>query len=229
MALKCVLVEDDLVARTILSKYIERNRELIKVAEFETADEVLIYLKDNDADILFVDINLPGMSGMELVKQLNNAYEIIFVTAEEGHAVEAFAHRVTDYLLKPIEPERFEQAIENAAKNINAFRKVIENQAYIFVKSEGKYIRILLSELLYIEALADYVIFNTGEKKHIVHYTMKGIEKQLPLNFSRVHRSYIINTSKVEYIEDQNLYINKKSIPIGASYKDALFRAINIL
>lgn len=229
MSYKCVIVEDDMVARTILSKYIEREASLEKLAEFENGNEALEFLKENDADILFVDINLPGISGMDMVKQLNNAYEIVFVTAEEAHAVEAFAHRVTDYLLKPIEPDRFQQAVVKAQQNIKSFNSMIKDQDLIFVKSEGKYVRIILDELLFIEALADYVIFNTAEKKHIVHYTMKGIEKQLPGNFLRVHRSYIINTTKIEYIEEQTIYVRKKAIPIGASYKHQLFRTINIL
>lgn len=228
--LNCLVVDDDPIFRQYISKQIQETPGLKLVTESESAVNAIDLLEEHDVDIIFLDVQMPEMTGIELVQRLNNGYEVILVTSNDTYAVDAFDNKVTDYLVKPFEYGRFSQSIEKARKNIEAFRKKKELLEHIFVKSDGKVVHLRLQDILFIEALADYVVINTEAKKYIVHHTMKGVEKKLPTTrFCRVHRSFIVNLERIDFIEDLSVHINVKSIPIGASYKEKLFSNLNFL
>lgn len=230
MGLNCMIVDDDQVSRSIIRHYIEKTKNLALQYECSSGIEAANLLKEGDIDIIYLDIEMPEMSGMDLIKTLKRDYEIILITSAKEYAVEAFEKSVTDYMVKPIDYARFLMATEKALKNIEHIQKQNEQYKDIYVRSDSKFIRIELSKLLMVEALADYVVFFTENKKHIVHYTMKGIELKLPKSyFARVHRSYIVNMTKIEGLEDNAILINGKPVPIGASYKDEFFQRLNFL
>jgi len=228
--LNCMIVDDDPIFRQYISKQIKETNGLKLITEAESAAVALDLLEEHEVDIIFLDVQMPEMTGIELVQRLNNGYEVILVTANDSYAVDAFEQKVTDYLVKPFEYDRFSQAINKAQKNIEAFRKKKNIIEHIFIKSDGKIVHLRLQDILYVEALADYVVINTEAKKYIVHHTMKGVEKKLPVHrFVRVHRSFIVNIEKIDYIEDLTVHIKAKSIPIGASYKETLYNTMNFL
>jgi len=232
MNIKCMIVDDESISRKILNKYIQKTEFLSLSHELTNGLEAAnILLKEEaDIDLIFLDVEMPEMSGIELMESLDNSYQIVLTTSAETYAVEAFEHRVVDYLIKPIEYSRFLKAGVKARENLESMQKNLENQTEIFIKSESRLVRVKVDEINYIEALADYVIFNTLKGKFIVHYTMKGIEKRLPSTlFARVHRSYIVNKSKIDNVEDMIIAIGDKSVPIGASYKENLYKRLNIL
>lgn len=230
MDYKCIVVDDDEMSRNLIKHYIEKTTFLNFVCDFSNAIEASNYLKEDNVDIIFLDVKMPEMSGMEFIQILEKDYEVILITSASDYAVEAFEKSVTDFLVKPAEYPRFLQAAQKAKKNIDKQRDYIQDQTELYVRTDSKLVRIPLDGILYVEALADYVIIHTPEKKHIVHFTMKGIENRLPIKqFARIHRSYIVNTNKIELLEDNSILINKKFIPIGASYKESLMERLNLL
>ncbi len=227
---KCIVVDDDPMSLQVIKHFVEKTNFLELKHECQSAIEASNILREENVDLIFLDIRMPEMSGMDLVKSLEDDYEIVLVTSETDHAIEAIEYNVTDYLVKPIEYRRFLKAAEKSRKNIERLIDLNDTQKDIYVKSEAKIVKIDLDDILYIEALADYVIINTSEKRHIVHSTMKGIEKKMPSkNFIRVHRSYIVNTDKIMSMEDLNIRIGEKFIPIGASFKAAFLDKLNFL
>lgn len=233
MVLNCMLVDDDEMSLLLIKNFIEKTEFLNLSVECHSgieASNILINEKNNDIDLVFIDIEMPEMSGMELAKTIGNVYPIIFITSNKEYALEAFEieENVLDYLVKPVDYSRFLKASKKALELREKELQYAEKENHIFVKSDSRFVRILYTELIFVEALADYVIFNTVKGKYIVHHTMKGIEKRLPVSlFSRIHRSFIINRDRVNYIEDFNVAIGDKIIPIGATYKEKFSQKIN--
>ncbi|MEQ9467173.1 MAG: LytTR family DNA-binding domain-containing protein [Ekhidna sp.] len=234
MALNCMVVDDDKMSRLVIKKFIDKTDSLILSHDLDNtkeASDILLGESANDVDVVFLDIEMPGMSGLELVKSLQHAYNVILVTSKKEYAIEAFEDSVADYLVKPVEYERFMKAVNKVKDRLEKEKLLAEQEDHIYVKSDGRLFRLSYDNILFVEALADYVIFNTASgKKHIVHHTMKGIEKRLPESiFSRVHRSYIINRNKIDKIEDLQVFIGEKTFSIGASYKESLMDRFNLL
>ncbi len=229
-----MVVDDDKMSRLVINKFIDKTDFLTLTHDLDNtkeASDILLGESSNDVDVVFLDIEMPGMSGLELVKSLQSAYNVILVTSKSEYATEAFEDSVADYLVKPVEYERFLKAANKVRENLKKEQILAEKEDHIYVKSDGKLYRLAYDNVLFVEALADYVIFNTEVgRKHIVHHTMKGIEKRLPESiFSRVHRSYIINRTKINRIEDLQVYIGEKNFSIGASYKESLMEKFNML
>ena len=230
MQYRCMAVDDDPVSRKIVKHFISQTNFLTLAYECETAIDAANILAEDDVDILFLDINMPEMSGMDLVQHLDDHYEVIMVTSNTDFAIEAFEKSVTDYLVKPLEYGRFLQASHKAKTNIESLRQGSEKYNDIFVRSDSKLVRVCLDEIMYIEALADYVIIHTFNQKYIVHSTMKGLAMRLPpSSFSRVHRSFIVNHHRIDSMEDVNISIADRTIPVGASYKDNFLSKLNLL
>ena len=226
----CMILDDEAISRLVIRHLIAQTDFLELSYEFSNPLEALVYL--SKVDLLFLDVEMPGMTGLQLLDVTENLPQIIMITSKSEYAVSAFEHNVTDYLVKPVQYPRFLKAVMKAREQheLHNLNQVPANAATdIFVRSESRIVRIDLSKVLYIEALADYVLLHTSEEKHIVHSTMKALERKLPLDFVRVHRSYILNLSKIAAIEDLNVIIQKKLIPIGASYKDAFLKRLNFL
>jgi DNA-binding LytR/AlgR family response regulator len=228
--LNCIVVDDDEMSRRVVVHFIEKTKSLQLSKEFDNAIDAVQYLDEEHVDIIFLDVQMPEMSGMDFINSLEKDIDIILITSEQKYAVEAFEKKVTDYLVKPIDYSRFLQAAQKAQTNIEATRTNTVKRREFYVRTDAKIVRISYEKILYVEALADYVIIQTDAKKHIVHFTMKGIVNRLPGNkFIRTHRSYIVNLDKIEALEDNSLLIGEKYIPIGASYKEALLGQLNFL
>jgi DNA-binding LytR/AlgR family response regulator len=230
MILNCIVVDDDEMSRKVVAHFVEKTKFLQLTKDFDNAIDALKYLDEEHVDIIFLDVQMPEMTGMEFINTLEKDIEIILITSEEKYAVEAFEKKVTDYLVKPIEYGRFLQAAQEAERIVEAKRSAAQDRKEFYVRTDAKIVRIPFQKIQFVEALADYVIIQTENKKHIVHFTMKGIVSRLPEdNFVRTHRSYIVNLDRIEALEDNSILIGEKYIPIGASYKDALLDRLNFL
>ena len=195
--------------------------------------EALQAFNSKQVDLLLLDIEMPDMSGLDLIKKLGNKRPlIIFTTAKKDYAVEAFELNVVDYLVKPISLPRFTQAIEKAQETVESNREEVkvEEQGFVFVKDNGVLKRISIDDILFLEAMGDYVKVHTGQKFHVVHATLKSIEEKLPLSkFVRVHRSYIVAINKIDYIQEGTISIGKTTIPVADTHKTNLNKRLNLL
>jgi len=197
--------------------------------------EAINYLKnEEEIHLIFLDIEMPEMNGIEFLNSLKNPPQIIIVSGKGKYAIDAFEYNVTDYLLKPVNYPRFYKAIDKATARFEQNKVHLVGKDEIFIKKNSTLVRLKYDDILWVEALENYVIFNTFKEKYTIHFTMKAIEQKLPSNkFTRVHRSYIVNTSSIDVIEDNAIIIKtddgSKNIPIGKSYKDKLMKDINLI
>ncbi len=227
--MNCLIVDDEDISRKILEKFIAQTDSLRLSGSCSNAIEAVKLLKNEEIDLIFLDIEMPEMSGIELIETVKEIPQIIFVTAKENYAVEAFEHNVTDYLLKPITYARFLKSVDKA---IEIYNKQGESgyPGYIFVKVDSKLMKMDLADINFVEAQGDYVQLHTRKGKHLIYSTMKHIEAKLPKKeFARVHRSYIVRIERIADITENNLMIEKQIIPIGEKYKSDLLRKLNIL
>lgn len=217
--MKCLIVDDEPAAREILKTYIEDTPELSLAGTCKDALEARGWLEDHSADLLFVDINMPKLSGLSFIKTLSEPPLIILTTAYSEHALDGFDLGVTDYLLKPFSFERFLQSVEKAGKHFRQ-KDNNENNA-VTVKTDGKLYRINLDDILYAESQGDYVTLYTSEKKFTFYDTLSRFVQESPGNsLIRVHRSWIVNLSNIDYVEGNMIRIDDQAIPIGSSYKE---------
>jgi DNA-binding LytR/AlgR family response regulator len=231
--MNCIIIDDDLMSRKIIEEFVARTDQLNLVNSYENAvDAINAFSNEEDIDLIFLDIEMPEMSGIDFLKTLQNPPQIIIISSKDKYALDAFNYDVIDYLLKPITYSRFFKAINKA--NVRFKNKVDSKENEIFIKKNSALVRLKYDEILWIEALENYVIFNTFTDRYTIHFTMKAIEQKLPAHqFTRVHRSFIVNTSSINVIEDNSVIIKtkdgSKSIPIGKSYKDKLMGDINLI
>ncbi len=216
MSINCIIVEDEPIARDILRQYISDVPNLALLKEFEDGLSAYNYLKTESVDLIFLDINMPKLSGISLLKSLQNPPKVILTTAYSEYALDGYELDVVDYLLKPFSFERFLKAIHKV-ENQNSVKRTDE---FITVKADGKIYRISFSEILYIEAKGDYLTLTTESQKLTFYKTLKSILQELPAsNFLRVHKSYIIDLNKIDFVEGNLIHIQDNSIPIGKAYK----------
>jgi two-component system LytT family response regulator len=227
MKIKCLTIDDEPLALQQISSYIERTPFLESVALCQSAFEALDFIKNSEIDLMFVDINMPDINGIDFVKSLVNKPQIIFTTAYSEFAIEGFKVDAIDYILKPISYEVFLKAANKAKIWFDLNRKEPETlqttHDCLFVKSEYKLVRILLSEIKYIESANEYIqIYLTNGEPVTTLIRLKTMEEQLPKEkFMRVHRSFIVNLDQVKIIERNRIIFDKKVfIPIGEQYKD---------
>lgn len=227
MMIKCLAIDDEPLALKQLSSYIDKTPFLEMVALCRSAFEAMEYLADNEVDLMFVDINMPDLSGMDFVKSLVQKPQIIFTTAYSEYAIDGFKVDALDYILKPISYTSFLKAANKANTWFELNRKQTEpvqtTQDSIFVKSEYKMVRIVFSEIRYIESSNEYIqIHLTNSETVTTLIRLKGIEEQLPKDkFMRVHRSFIVNLDQVKMIERNRIVFDEKIyIPVGDQYKE---------
>lgn len=227
--LKCAVVDDSSLQRLSIVKLIKDHPNLKLVAEYNNAIETKNGLLDTEVDLIFLDIEMPILSGFDLLDDLPNKPQIIFVTGKTKYAFKAFDYDAIDYLHKPISKERFLNAVSKA---INLYKlkhdnTPVEDDNYIFVKSNLKNRKVFLNKLKYIEALGDYVKFVTEKDSFVVLATMKSFESQLPADkFLRIHKSYIVNLDKIERYNSRNIEIDKQQIPLSRHKKANLIEAL---
>ncbi len=228
MNIRCLIVDDEPLAQRVLEKYIADVPYLELAGKCSSALEAMEILHVKQTDLIFLDINMPKLSGIDFLKTQKDPPLIVITTAYPEYAVEGYELNVLDYLLKPIPFDRFLKAAEKAEEALlsrqlrasHALRSSREDDSFIFIKSSKKTFRISLSNILYIEALGDYVKVFTTEKMIVTYQSLKSIESLLPpRTFPRIHKSFIIALSKVELIEGSHVKIGDRMIPIGTNYK----------
>ena len=231
--MRCLIVDDNQLARMAMKQLVNQVQMLELVAECNDAMQAYNYLNNGQVDLLFLDIEMPGMTGIELTKKLGNKRPlIIFTTAKTDYAVEAFELNVVDYIVKPVSLARFLQAVEKAKETLDSNKQEVKIEAkeFVFVKDNGILKKLNLDDILYLEAMGDYVKVHTAQKFHVLHSTLKSIEEKLPLNkFLRIHRSYIVSLQKIDFIQDGIITIGKATIPVAETYKSALNKRLNLL
>lgn len=236
-----IIVDDEPLAQDVLETYIEKIGELNLVQKCSNALEANEALKTHDIDLMFLDIQMPQLTGIDFLKTLSKPPLVIFTTAYPNYAIEGFELNALDYLLKPISLERFMKAVNKAMDRIELERKdsaaeIVdasgENLDYIFVKADKKLIKVNYSDIIYIEGLKDYVIIRMDKNRIITLQTMKSLEEKLPSPiFKRIHRSYIINIEKINAIVGNMVEVVEKGqpkhLPIGKNYREDLLAIIN--
>ena len=236
MKLKVIIVDDEPMARSFLERYCEKNGNLQVSGAFEDAVTALDYLQKNEIDILFLDVEMPNLSGFQLLDQLSYMPKVILTTSKTDYAFNAFEYGVTDFLKKPVTFNRFQEAVTKITESLieKILKPVLKtppiNLEEIFIKSDGKLTRLNFQEILYIESLGDYVKYFTATKNYVTLSTLKAVEQKMSsINFMKVHRSYIVNLQKIKDIQDNSLVIEGKVIPISKSYKSEVMSRINVV
>lgn len=232
----CIIVDDEPVAREILENHLQKVDAVNVVATCKNAIEAFNKINSNQIHLIFLDINMPEISGLSFAKSINKNIKVIFTTAYREYAIDGFNLQAVDYLLKPISFERLLQAVnkflgENNVVESNTSTEIKpEKNDFIFVRADRKMVKINFSEINYIESYSDYLKFHLDEKIIITRETISSIEAKLPkTDFLRIHRSYIISVSKIASFTNEFIEIQKKAIPISRSYKkDVLFKLESI-
>ncbi len=222
-----IIVDDEAVSREALKHCVEQIKELDLVAECKNALEATQAINNHKVDLVFLDIEMPDMDGIDLVKNFEMP-NVVFVTSKPEFAADAFNLNAIDFITKPVELPRLLMAVEKVKK---ARKSDIENEAFVFIKHDSRYVKLNLGEIRYVEALADYVnIYVGNNKRYTILSTMKSLESRLPNeHFVRVHRSYIIRLDKIEEIEDNTITIDNKAIPISRSYRENIMKRLKML
>lgn len=228
--LSCCIVEDDAMSLKVIAALAERTGCLDILGKFTNANEAMAWLLRNEVDLVFLDVEMPGMTGIELLKTLPYTFQVIIVSANPDYAIDAFELSVTDYLLKPVKDyPRFLAAVTKVMNKVRS-RPAENAEENIFVKIDSLLLKLDLQSVLWIEAFGDYVKINTPEKVFTVYSTLTNILQKLPADkFIRVHRSFIVNLSKISNIDPNNLEINKRIIPVSQTYRDELLRRIKVV
>ena len=234
--LTCAIIDDDEINRLTLEHYVSLTPGLELKASLADGIVGLAYLREGHAvDLLFLDIEMPHLNGLELLRLLQDPPAVVITTARHDFAVDAFELQVTDYLVKPFEYGRFSQAVERVRQHPRptaapAGAPDAPANADVFVKVNSRMVRINFDDVLYVEALSDYVNIVTAQHKYIVYTTLKALEARLAVfpNFVRVHRSYLLNTQHIESIEDNTANLKGGHyVPIGKSYQDGFFKGLS--
>lgn len=230
MTLSCVVVDDEPVAIEVLEEYISRTPSLELLSSFSDGFKALEFIRDNQVQLLFLDIQMPQLSGIQLVKSLTEAPHTIFTTAHSNYAIEGFNLDAIDFLLKPFEYERFLKAV-NKAGELATYRErnaeATVSGGFIFVKADYQIVKIDLTDISVIEGMDDYVKIYTSKKMILSNMTMKEILSKLPFpQFTRVHRSFIVSLNHIESIRNKRIKIGEKFIPVGDSFADGFYRLL---
>lgn len=225
MKIKCIITDDEPMARKGLRGYIEKIDFLTLVGECEDAIQLNTMLKTQQTDLIFLDIEMPDMTGLELLSNLKNPPKVIIVSAYEQYALKGYEFDVVDYLLKPVSFDRFLKSVNKVHDLLQKEQK--EGNDYIFVKSDKQLKKIQFKDILFIESMENYVIIQTVSSKEIVYTTLKQIYESLPRDiFQQTHRSYIVNIDQVNAIDGNQLNINSYKIPVARNFRDNIFNLI---
>jgi len=228
---KCLIVDDEPMARDVLRRYIEKIPTLQLAGECSNAIDSLVFMQKNKVDLIFLDIRMPELLGTDFVKSLRNPPKIIFTTAFKEYALEGYELDVIDYLLKPVRFERFLKAVNKAfpkkdeEQNNGSANERKAGIDFIYLRVDRKLVKIILSEILYIESARDYVKVITKDKSYVTRQTISSIEAMLSGNeFVRIHRSYIVAIKKIKSLTNEIVEIGDTELPIGKLYKNNFFK-----
>ncbi len=237
MKINCIIVEDDQLSMHLLEELVGKVSFLNLIAKYDSAKEAYMDMENvKKADLIFLDIQMPDMTGMEFLENLEEKPEIVIITGNAEYAVDAFEIQVTDYILKPVSLPRLLKAVNKVKENLE-FKKddkqgMIQGSNNIFLKTDRGIKNFNVDDILYVEAMENYVKIQTYDETFISHNTMKNMREMLPSQFFQVHRSYIVNVNHITLIQSNVIIIKtkheSKAIPIGKKYKDELFNRLNI-
>ena len=242
MMFNCLIVDDERPALKLLDAYIQKLPHLKIVAACENGIEAFAALQEHQVDILFIDIQMPRLTGLELLKTLTVKPQVIITTAYRDYAVEGFALDVRDYLVKPFSFERFLQAVHKATSALDkplpqtppsgstpdSSTKQSPLEGHIFLKTRNKSEKVAFSDILYLESMREYIGIHTHDKRYVIHQSMNGMADKLPeSDFMRVHRSYFVNLNHISAIKGNIIQIKDKEIPVGGSYRKSFFEKID--
>jgi DNA-binding LytR/AlgR family response regulator len=226
--INCLVVDDEPIAREGIMEYIRQIDYLNPVAQCKSAAEAAGLLQKHSIDLIFLDIQMPKLTGIDFVKALADPPLIIFTTAYSEYALEGFELDVVDYLLKPISFPRFLKSVEKAQNYLNAKNKELSiTPDFFFIKCNGKIEKVVMDEIVFIEAMSNYVIIHTRQKKYITYLTFSGIEEQLPSEqFIRIHKSYLVAVSAIQTIDGNEVITSLQSLPLSKNYRNDVMTRI---
>lgn len=229
----CIIVDDESVARGILETYLEKIENIEVLKSCKNVIEAFDIINNNQVDLVFLDINMPEVSGLTLAKVIDKKTKVIFTTAYREYAIDGFDLQAVDYLLKPISFERFLKAVHNffdisSQKMVHAIPHAEKDMShFIFVRSDRKMVKVNFSEILYVESLSDYIKIHTNSKVIVTRETITNIEAKLPQSqFLRIHRSYITSIKSIESYTNEFVEIKNKALPISRSYKESILHKL---
>lgn len=229
----CMIVDDEPMAREIISSFVGKIHNLELVATCKNVSEAFSVLQKESIQLIFLDINMPEISGLSLAKSIQHKSQVIFTTAYREYAIEGFDLQAVDYLLKPISFDRFLKAVQKyfdlhiSKETVKKEVQYLEKETSIFVRSDRKMVKVRFKEINYIESLSDYVKIFTDKETIITRETISNIESKLPSNeFLRTHRSYIVSIPKIDSFTNEFLELDKKAIPISRSYKENVLQKL---
>ncbi|MBK22136.1 MAG: DNA-binding response regulator [Flavobacteriales bacterium] len=227
--MKCVLIDDEPMDLMALSELMSSYDEIEIVGKFHDPIEAKDFVNKSKVDIIVLDVEMPELNGLDFIKSVVNVEHVVLISSHKTYAAESYDYNVTDYIVKPINKKRLDQAVEKI-KLVSDSIKTSFDRDFAFVKDGTKIIRIDFKEILFIEALADYVQINTIHGRYTVLATMKSMQSNLPEDdFFRIHRSYIVRKDKIRVIEDNMILMETKNIPISRSSKQEFFNTFNFL
>lgn len=228
----CLIIDDETLAQDVIEHYISQTPLLELLARCDSAMEAFTFLSNTVVDLIFLDIKMPGIGGLEFLRLLKNPPRVILTTAYSEYAIQGYELNVVDYLLKPVGFERFLQAIDKVAtipaQTIS--QPTITPPEDLFVKSDGKLIRLLAKDILYVESLKNYLLIHTVEKNIIIYSTMLSMEEQLASHaeFMRIHKSYLLNKNHISSIQNNIVTIHNEELPIGAVYRTEMMKRLGL-
>ncbi len=232
--MKCIIVDDEPIARKGIKKLVDQISQLELLNTFNSAKAASEYINATAVDLIFLDIQMPGINGIEFARTIPKHTLIIFTTAYSEYALDSYEVDAVDYLVKPIDAAKFRKAVDKAITYHSLLldeeeKKSIENieDEFIFVKSNRRYFKVSLKDILFIEGLKDYVIIQQEDQRIITRMTVKSIHEMLPQStFLRINRSYIVNRNKIESFDNNDVFIGKHEIAIGNMYRDEFFQTL---
>jgi len=233
--MNCIIIDDDSLIRKIVEDFVKKTESLNLLHSLSNPLKAIDLLNTNeDIDLIFLDIEMPEMTGIDFLNSLSVLPQVIIISSKEQYAIKAFDYDVTDYLLKPFDYSRFIKAVNKALSRQEKSRMHAKNDE-IFIKHNSSLMKLKYADILWIEAMENYVVINTFNEKYMIHFTMRALEDKLPSKqFMRVHRSYIINLNNIHSIGDNTIYIKTSikpvnDIPIGKLYKEKLIKELNVI
>jgi DNA-binding LytR/AlgR family response regulator len=229
--IRCIIIEDERLAQDVIKNHLQRSGRFTLVGTYRNAPEAKEALEKEQVDLIFLDIELPGMTGLNFLRSLSNPPLVVFTTSYPEYALESYEFNVIDYLLKPVSFERFSKTVDKIIDGkifqtqANDIKPV--NREHIFIRSDGKFFRISFSEIIYIEGMKDYLKIHTAEHVIVTHQTMVEMENILPSErFIRIHKSYIVAVARIKAVFGNSVDMEKVLLPIGLNYKERIMRFV---
>jgi len=227
----CIIVDDEAIAREIIASHVAQIETIKVIAQCKNAIEAFNFISNNKVDLIFLDINMPEISGISFAKAINKDIKIIFTTAYRDYAVEGFDLQAVDYLLKPIAFERLLQAVnryfEVASTTIDTTLTTTESNDFIFVRSDRRMLKVDFNAIIYVESYSDYIKIHLQDETITTRETITSIEAKLPkMQFLRIHRSYIVSIAKIQSFTNEHITVNRKALSISRSYKKEVLKRL---